>query len=201
MSARRRIASPSYVVLVCIASCNTLCPKSPLAPEICVTSRGANAHGDLVMAAAPPTGTTVCRSTSPVAGTISATHGTDVSRSGLCATGGDPWAELATNDSAVRVCMFFSCNPGTTNVFDCYETSAGDSRGSNEAESQKKRDMTHVVKGVTDSGFTGCCRTGKGRVTAQVQCSGIFAAKVEGYLWIEATDSDSHDYSVTYGVN
>ncbi|MBV8756346.1 MAG: hypothetical protein JO257_03660 [Deltaproteobacteria bacterium] len=196
-----RWSAAGYVALALFASCSLpWCNPDPLKPDICVSSRGVNGHGDLVMATPPPAGTTACKAMAPVAGRLTSTHGTDVSRTGMCKPTNDPWAELTNDDAGVRVCMFYNCTPGTTNVFDCYESSPGDSRGSDDAESQKKREKTHVVKGVTESGFTGCCRTGKGRVTARVQCSGIFAAKVEGYLWVESASGDSHDYSVLYDL-
>lgn len=196
-----RAWSLRYAAVVVLGSCSLVkCPTPVPEPDICVATRGINGHGDLVTATPPPPGTTACEGATPVTGKLTSTHGTDVSRTGLCSLTGDPYAELTNDDDSVRVCMFYSCNPGTTGVTDCYETKPGDSRGSNDGSAKSNREKTHVVKGVTESGFTGCCRTGKGRVAAKVQCSGIFAAKVESYLWIESTDGGDHSYSVTYGM-
>ncbi|MEO8841600.1 MAG: hypothetical protein ABI704_08525 [Kofleriaceae bacterium] len=105
-------------------------------------------------------------------------------------------ATLLEDDPGLRICLFAACNFGTTNVYGCYQDKAGDS------DSQVNRDLTSVMKGKTDAGFTGCCRTGQGRVALQVQCSGFRAQALEGYVWVENAnlDPNDHPYTINYSM-
>jgi hypothetical protein len=194
----------TYVGLIFLASCEGTCTPDPppLAAEICVAAYGLSTgsgdyepNDDLIMATAPPAGTTSCANAA-LQSTISGATDIDVFRTGFCPQGGDPVATLVDGDPSLRMCLFAACNFGTTNVYGCYETEVGDS------DTQTARDQTTVMKGKTDAGFTGCCRTGVGRLALQVQCSGFRSQALEGYVWIENanTDDNDHPYTISYSM-
>ena len=101
-----------------------------------------------------------------------------------------PTAELSTDDPDLRLCLILACDVGTTTVFSC-SGGAEDSAGPS------------VVAARTEGGFRGCCRTGAGKISAGVQCSGfpLRGHAVQGFLWIDSNaggDGADHDYVVRY---
>ncbi len=110
----------------------------------------------------------------------------DVFRTGTCKGAAvsveplRPWVEL-TNDydvSNLRVCIFPTCNEGSTNVFACFETA----EGVDITDSTPRVDSDLYNNEV---GFRGCCRIGPGRITAKAECP-RGSTSIDTYLWVDS---------------
>jgi hypothetical protein len=106
-------------------------------------------------------------------------------------------ATLHTDIAELRLCVFTRCQHGTTVTHDCYQSTPGDSPPDAGAGAPS---LT-----VTDSGFRGCCRIGKGSVSAIVQCGTLPGDQgTEGFVWVDSGSSlNVHcaRYSVDYSFH
>lgn len=188
-----------WVALSCLTGCGD---EPPLLPKACVASQGGGArtadryepNDNLAMATPPAPHTADCAMTGRAAA-ISGASDVDVFRTGVCDVTEDdqPTAELMTDDPDLRLCLILACDVGTTTVFSC---------GGGADDSADPR----VVAARTEGGFRGCCRTGAGKVSARVQCSGfpLRGHAVQGFLWIDSNaggDGADHDYRVGYQMH
>jgi hypothetical protein len=176
------------------------CPNPPpvVAPHGCVSSPRAHAtcagdvnepNDDLVQAVAPKSGA-ACSSPGQ-SGAIADRNDADVYRTGACSLSStDPSASI--KQDGLRLCLFFACTIGATDVYGCYENQPGDSLGK-DGKPQPMR---------TAAGFLGCCRAGHGSVKAQVTCHNL-QQKAQAFIWIDSgeTDVTCAKYDVTYQVN
>ena len=180
------------------------CPNPPptVTPNGCVKAArtGAGAacavdqmeepNDDLILARSP-TGGTSCGPTTHAAA-IASVDDTDVFRTGSCKLSStDPNATI--DRDGLRLCLFFACTIGTTDVYDCYETQPGDSAG----VFGKPQPMR------SEAGFFGCCRAGKGRVAARVTCHNL-QQKAQGFVWIDSGTQPipaCTPYQVTYQMD
>jgi hypothetical protein len=114
-----------------------------------------------------------------------------------------PWVYLDTDDP-LRACLFPMCAEGSTNVYKeedgCYENTPGDGQP---VDADGKPLPPIVWKVRTESGFRGCCRVGRGRVTAKFDCA-HFSTKFDAYYWVDGGDETlganaCPTYTLSYG--
>jgi hypothetical protein len=102
-----------------------------------------------------------------------------------------PWAEVSAPDpsidlSGLRVCVFPTCDEGSTHILKCYEDGA--------------TDTTTLDLFTSQLGFRGCCRTGPGKIAAELDCPRR-SPKFDTYVWIEQQSGGScQAYNVTYNA-
>jgi hypothetical protein len=132
-------------------------------------------------------------------------HDVDVFRTAECVATSAPIVPVATNeiypwaqisDGDVRVCVFPTCSDGSLHIAGCYTSGV-------DQPAERKNTQTQVDELTSELGFHGCCRTGKGRITAYVDCPRA-SAKLDTYIWIDSgSNADVHDdaYTVTWCVD
>jgi hypothetical protein len=180
--------------------------REPMAASVtCRNDHDVEPNEGLAQALAPDSGAG-CAST--VAGVIAGGEDVDVFRTGSCNLNGNAkTATLTKGDDSLRLCVFAACGFGTTNVYNCFATDPNDSGYSHDDammtpdQKQNLRNTTHVSKAATASGFNGCCRTGRGTVSAEVECGNFGQSTITTWIWIDSgnsTDNTCHSYSVDY---
>lgn len=210
MRRRRELTTFWVALLPCcrIELCEP--PPRPEDPTECVGTReelgpaddcdaDAFEPNDDLTLASPPVAARECRGATR-SGILAGDGDVDVFHTRDCdlADEADPWAELqmtGEGSEALRLCIFPVCLDGSTNVHDCYASSPSDSNTGEGAEAW----MTH-----SQSRFRGCCRTGNGKVSAQVHCDAR-GKKVDTYVWIDAGsvslgDPQCRGYEVAFEV-
>lgn len=102
-----------------------------------------------------------------------------------------PWVEVSAPDSStdvsgLLVCVFPTCDEGSTHILGCYEDSADKPTTSDLFTSQL--------------GFRGCCRTGAGRITAELDCPRK-SPRFDTYIWVESQSGGScQPYNLKYNA-
>jgi hypothetical protein len=101
-----------------------------------------------------------------------------------------PYAALSPDASmdlsSIRVCIFPTCDEGSTHILGCYEDKSDTATTADLFKSQL--------------GFRGCCRTGPGRITAELDCPRK-SPTFDTYVWVESTSGGScQSYTLTYNA-
>lgn len=123
----------------------------------------------------------------------------DVFRTGTCENAASspgfgksltPWAQ---SDGDVHLCIFPTCNDGSTRMLGCLATD-NDVVATSDMKTQDQNLATSTL------GFHGCCREGPGRITAVLDCP-LQSTKVDTFIWVEALGGvQCTPYSVKYQI-
>lgn len=131
----------------------------------------------------------------------------DVFRTGACSSGlagsiaGSIipiTTSLETKNDYLRICVFPMCHDGATNLQAC-------SDGTTRVDHTTTDPPDRLWSTRLDSGFTGCCRVGPGRLDIEFACQFI-SREVDTFFWVDMTPEaeascSSSAYEITYTVD